>query len=51
MAFIQGDDVVQHLSTATSNPPFRYSVGEGRQLHRMATLPILRLKSSILIIH
>jgi hypothetical protein len=42
--------VVQDLAPATPDPSLRDPVGEGRQLHRMVTLPIRRSKSSILII-
>jgi hypothetical protein len=50
MAFIQRDDMVEDLPAGTSDPAFGDSIGEGGQLHGMVTLPILPLKSSILII-
>ena len=40
MAFVQRDHVVQDLSAAASDPAFRGSIGQGRQLHRMVTLLI-----------
>jgi hypothetical protein len=40
MSFIQRDDVVQHFSTATSNPPFRSSV-----LPRRLDARLLRLET------
>jgi len=44
--FVQRDDVVENLAAAASHPAFRSPVGEGRQLHRMTTMPIPLLKSS-----
>jgi hypothetical protein len=38
--------VVENLAAAASHPAFRSPVGEGRQLHRMTTMPIPLLKSS-----
>src|ERR1035441_1474130 len=40
MALIQGDHVVEQVAAAASDPALRNSIGEGRQLQRMATLPI-----------
>ena len=44
--FIQRNDMIQHLATAAADPALGHSVGEGRQLHRMTTMPIPLLKSS-----
>ena len=51
MVLVQRDDMVEQFATCTAHPALRHSVGEGGQLHGMVTLPILLLKSSILIIH
>src|SRR5271169_3944276 len=37
---VENDHVVQQVPPDTANPALRNSVGEGRQLQRMATLPI-----------
>jgi hypothetical protein len=51
MRFIQRYQIVQTLSPNRPNQTLAKSIGEGGQLHRMVILPILRSKSSILIIH
>jgi hypothetical protein len=38
--------MIEQIVSETSNPPFGDSIGEGRQLHRMTTMPIPLLKSS-----
>jgi hypothetical protein len=38
MALIENDHVIEQVSAAGSYPAFRNTVGEHRQLHRMATL-------------
>jgi hypothetical protein len=50
MDLVPRDHVIQHLPAYTLDPSFGDAVGEGGQLHGMVTLPILPLKSSILII-
>src|SRR5664280_1769737 len=40
MALIQGDHVVEQVAAAASDPTLGDAIGEGRQLQRMATLPI-----------
>src|SRR5664280_895588 len=40
MALIQGDYVVEQVAAAASDPTLGDPIGEGRQLQRMATLPI-----------
>src|SRR5664279_3833584 len=40
MALIQGDYVVEQVAAAASDPTLGDTIGEGRQLQRMATLPI-----------
>src|SRR5664279_6391427 len=40
MALIQRDHVVEQLAAAASDPTLGDTIGEGRQLQRMATLPI-----------
>jgi hypothetical protein len=51
MSGVQRNEIVPAFATYASNQPFAMSIGEGGQLHGMVTLPILLLKSSILIIH
>jgi len=50
MGFIDRNNVIEKLAAATTYPPFRESIGEGRQLHRMVILSIRTSKLSILII-
>jgi hypothetical protein len=40
MALIQRDHVVEQVAAAASDPTLGDAIGEGRQLQRMATLPI-----------
>src|SRR5664280_3833177 len=40
MALIQRDHVVEQVAAAASDPTLGDPIGEGRQLQRMATLPI-----------
>ena len=46
MSLMERNDMIQHLSAAAAHPSLGDSVGEGRQLHRMATMPIPFLKLS-----
>jgi len=46
MLFVQRYDMVENLAAAASHPTLRSRVGEGRQLHRMTTMPIRFLKLS-----
>ena len=51
MAGVQDDVVVETLPSDRADESLSVWIGEGGQLHGMVTLPILLLKSSILIIH
>ena len=46
MPLVQRNQIVQALAPNTANHPLAMSVGEGRQLHRMTTMPIRFLKLS-----
>jgi hypothetical protein len=44
MTLVPSNNVIQELTAAASYPTLGGSIGEGRQLHRMGTLPIATSK-------
>jgi len=45
VALIDHDYMIEQIVSKTSNPSFGDCIGEGRQLHRMTTMPIPLFKS------